>query len=243
MAELLPVHTACSTCPIRHQAVCASCDADELVQLNAFKYYKSYVAGQNIALRGDALDMVASVVTGTAALERVTEDGRVQMVGLMLPSDFIGRPGRTGLKYDVLAVSDVTLCCFKRKPFEAMLECTPHLSERLLDMALDELDAARDWMLLLGRKTAREKITSFLDLILKRTTLKADIEAGGPVHITLPISRESMANFLGLTIETVSRQLTALKTDGLIAIEGKRSVTIPDVGALRSETGDDEDDI
>ena len=243
MAELLPIYTACSTCPIRHRAVCASCDAEELDELNGIKYYKTYSAGQNIALRGDALEMVASIVSGTASLERVTEDGRVQMVGLLLPSDFIGRPGRTGLQYDVMAASDVTLCCFHRKPFEEMLERTPHLSERLLEMAMDELDAARDWMLLLGRKTAREKITSFIDLIVRRSHHPAEAKLDQPMKIELPISREAMANFLGLTIETVSRQITALKRDGLIQIEGKRNVTIPDIFALRAETGDDEEDL
>ncbi|NNE79284.1 MAG: Crp/Fnr family transcriptional regulator [Silicimonas sp.] len=243
MAELLPVFTACSTCPIRHRAVCASCDAEELDALNGIKYYKTYSAGQNIALRGDALDMVASIVAGTASLERVTEDGRVQMVGLLLPSDFIGRPGRSGLQYDVMAASDVTLCCFHRKPFEEMLDNTPHLRERLLEMAMDELDAARDWMLLLGRKTAREKITSFIDLIVRRSYHPAEAKLDQPMKIELPISREAMANFLGLTIETVSRQITALKRDGLIQIEGKRSVTIPDIYDLRAETGDDEEDV
>ena len=240
MSELLPVHTACSTCPIRHSAICSSCDAEELDALNGIKFYKSYSAGQNIALRGDALEVVASVVSGTAALERVTEDGRVQMVGLLLPSDFIGRPGRQGLQYDVVAASDVTLCCFQRKPFEELLVVTPHLRERLLEMALDELDAARDWMLLLGRKSAREKITSFIDLIVKRTVTPAQAVMDGKVKIQLPISREAVANYLGLTIETVSRQLTALKREGLIVFEDKRSLVIPELQVLRAETGDDE---
>jgi len=165
------------------------------------------------------------------------------MVGLLLPSDFIGRPGRPGLQYDVMAASEVTLCCFHRKPFEDMLDKTPHLRERLLEMAMDELDAARDWMLLLGRKTAREKITSFIDLIVRRSHHPSEARLADPMKIELPISRESMANFLGLTIETVSRQLTALKRDGLIRIEGKRSVTIPDIYTLRIETGDDEEDL
>ena len=149
----------CSSCPIRHRAVCARCDDDELVRLNDIKFYKTYSAGQTIAMRGDALDVVASVVAGTATLERVIEDGRTQKVGQLLPSDFIGRPGRATLQYDVTAVSDVTLCCFKRKPFENLLVEIPAVQQRLLEMALDELDAARDWMLLLGRKTARDRKT------------------------------------------------------------------------------------
>ena len=231
----------CSTCPVRKRAVCAQCDDAELERLNKIKFYKTYTAGQSIALRGDALDVVASMVTGTATLERVIEDGRTQMVGLLLPSDFIGRPGRATLQYDVTAVSDVTLCCFKRKPFEALLVEVPHVQERLLQMALDELDAARDWMLLLGRKTAREKIASLLMLIAKRTVNPDGETMGDTSCIELPISRETMSNFLGLTIETVSRQFTGLRKDGVIELDGNRLVRIPDLETLMFESGDDTD--
>ena len=231
----------CSSCPIRHRAVCARCDEDELGRLNEIKFYKSYVAGQTIAMRGDALDVVASVVEGTATLERVIEDGRTQMVGLLLPSDFIGRPGRETLQYDVTAVSDVTLCCFQRKPFETLLMEIPAVQQRLLEMALDELDAERDWMLLLGRKTAREKIASLLMLIAKRTMNQDGKVMGDVSRIELPISRETMANFLGLTIETVSRQFTGLRKDGVIDLDGNRIVRIPDLEGLLFETGDDGD--
>lgn len=232
---------SCSSCPIRHRAVCARCDNDELERLNDIKFYKSYTAGQTIAMRGDALDSVASVVSGTATLERVIEDGRTQMVGLLLPSDFIGRPGRETLQYDVTAVSDVTLCCFQRKPFETLLMEIPAVQQRLLEMALDELDAARDWMLLLGRKTAREKIASLLMLIAKRTMHPDGKVMGDITRIELPISRETMANFLGLTIETVSRQFTGLRKDGVIDLDGNRVVRIPDLEGLLFESGDDGD--
>ena len=235
------VNVACASCPIRHRAVCAKCDDDDLDELNAIKFYKSYSAGQSIGVRGDALDVVASVVNGTATLERAIEDGRTQMVGLLLPSDFIGRPGRSTLQYDVTAVTDVTVCCFHRRPFEELLYRVPHVQERLLEMALDELDAARDWMLLLGRKTAREKITSLLMLIIKRTMNPEGRVMGSASSLELPISREAMANFLGLTIETVSRQFTALRKDGLIELSGNRHVSVPDLAALMTETGDDED--
>lgn len=241
MNKVVPVMENCASCPIRHRAVCARCDDDELEQLNQIKFYKTYAAGQTIAMRGDALDVVASVVAGTATLERAIEDGRTQLVGLLLPSDFIGRPGRDTLQYDVTAVTDVTLCCFQRKPFEALLTRIPHVQERLLEMALDELDAARDWMLLLGRKTAREKIASFLMLIAKRTVHPDGRVLGDLSRIELPISREAMANFLGLTIETVSRQFTGLRKDGVIELDGNRNVRIPDLETLLLESGDDSD--
>ena len=84
----------CDTCPIRHRAVCAHCDTEELEQLDAIKYYRNYAAGQSIMFAGDRMEFVASVVSGTATIEQLAEDGRKQTVGLLLPSDFIGRPGR-----------------------------------------------------------------------------------------------------------------------------------------------------
>ncbi len=230
----------CTACPIRHRAVCAKCEGDELEELNRIKFYKTFCAGQVIAIRGEQLDIVASIVGGTASLTRSINDGRTQMIGLLLPSDFIGRPGREAAPYDITAITDVTLCCFHKRPFERLLLEMPHVGERLLEMSLDELDAARDWMLLLGRKTARERIASLLALILKRANLPMDLQGEG-CQIDLPITREMMANFLGLTIETVSRQLTGLAKDGIIEIEGKRGIHVPDLSALLAETGDDTD--
>jgi CRP/FNR family transcriptional regulator len=233
--------TNCGECPIRHRAVCAKCDADELARLEEIKYYRNYEVGQPIAWAGDDLAFVGSVVRGVASISQTLEDGRTQMVGLLLPSDFIGRPGRGVSLYDVTAISDITLCCFRRKPFEQLLLDTPHVAERLLDMTLDELDAAREWMLILGRKTAREKIASLLTIIARRESVIGMRALTGPIAIDLPLTREAMADYLGLTLETVSRQISALKNDGVISLEGKRRVQVPDFQDLIAETGDDMD--
>ena len=145
------------------------------------------------------------------------------------------------MPYDVTAVSEITLCCFRRKPFEKQLAATPHISERLLEMTLDDLDAAREWMLILGRKTAREKIASLLTIIARREKSMEFAAQGDAVIIDLPLTREAMADYLGLTLETVSRQISALKRDGVIVLEGKRHVTVPDFNRLLDEAGDDSD--
>ncbi|MEL7124823.1 MAG: Crp/Fnr family transcriptional regulator [Pseudomonadota bacterium] len=233
-------HQECSDCPIRHRAVCARCEPDELTRLEEMKFYRSYEAGQTVAWAGDQMDFVASVVSGAATLTQTMEDGRRQMVGLLLPSDFVGRPGRSGASYDVVAVTDLVMCCFRKKPFEQMMVTTPHVAERLLEMTLDELDAAREWMLVLGRKTAREKIASLLAIFARRDAVL------GPVHtrsvqFDLPLTREAMADYLGLTLETVSRQISALKREGIIVLQGKRSILVPDIDVLMEEAGDDSD--
>ena len=98
---------------------------------------------------------------------------------------------------------------------------TPHVGQRLLEMTLDELDAAREWMLLLGRKTAREKIASLLSIIARRDASLNLRRAHGQLAFDLPLTREAMADYLGLTLETVSRQMSALKRDGVIEPGGK----------------------
>lgn len=205
------------------------------------KYYRSYEAGQAVVWAGDRMDFLASLVSGIATLTRTMVDGRTQMVGMLLPSDFVGRPGRDVAPFRVTAATDLVMCCFRRKPFETMMATTPHVAERLLQMTLDELDAAREWMVVLGRKTAREKIASLLLIFVRRTLALGLIKAGGPVSFDLPLTREAMADFLGLTLETVSRQVSALKRDGLIRIVGLRNVTVPDLDRLAEEAGDETD--
>jgi CRP/FNR family transcriptional regulator, anaerobic regulatory protein len=230
----------CGDCPIRHRAVCARCDTDELAALEEIKYYRSYEAGQTVVWSGDQMEFVASVVSGVATLTQTIEDGRRQMVGLLLPADFVGRPGREYAPYDVTATTDLLMCCFRKKPFEQLMDRTPHIGNRLLEMTLDELDAAREWMLILGRKTAREKIASLLSIIAQREAALA-LRSDKKMDFDLPLTREAMADYLGLTLETVSRQMSALKRDGVIILEGKRRIAIPDFDRLMEEAADDAD--
>jgi CRP/FNR family transcriptional regulator len=239
--EALHIGPNCGSCPIRHRAVCARCETDELKALEEIKFYRSFEAGQTLIWSGDRMDFVASVVTGVATLTQVMEDGRTQTVGLLFPSDFVGRPGRDRAPYNVIATTGLLMCCFRKKPFEEMMVRTPHISQRLLEMTLDELDAAREWMLLLGRKTAREKIASFLAIAGRRDAALHGAVRQRELTFDLPLTREAMADYLGLTLETVSRQVSALKRDGIIVLQGKRTIHVPDFDLLLEEAGDDAD--
>ncbi len=238
MSRFSPI-VSCSECPIRHSAVCAECDPDELARLSAIKSYRSFPAGTMLAEAGERLTHFSSILSGCASMSRTLEDGRRQNVGLLLPSDYLGRPGRAESAFDVEAVSDVTVCRFERAAFEALLRDTPHVASRLLTMTLDELDAARDWAVVLGRMTAREKVAAFLVSLVRRQGGVARPGRGSLLH--LPLSREAIADHLGLTIETTSRQITALRKDGLIELLSNREIRIADFGALAMEAGDDGD--
>lgn len=234
-------HVRCSDCQIRRRAVCSYCGPRELEFLDAIKSYRTFRPGEEIVAMGESTDFLGSVVEGCVGLSRIMADGRRQMVGLLFPSDFLGRPMRPEAPFDAVAVTDVRLCIFSRPRFETMLKETPALEQRLLEMTLDELDSAREWMVLLGRKTAREKIASFFAIAARRMAAVQALSLDDEIKVELPLTREDMADYLGLTIETVSRQIGALKKAGLIEMTDARHISIPDYDLLLEAAGDDAD--
>lgn len=231
----------CADCTIRHRAVCTYCGPQDLALLDAIKFYRTYDPGQEIVAAGEETGFLGSVVDGVVALSKTMPDGRRQTVGLMFPSDFVGRPMRPVAPYDAVAVTPVRLCLFARGRFERVLRETPALEKRLLEMTLDELDAARDWMVLLGRKTAQEKIASFLVILGRRAAALENIAPQDGLSFELPLTREAVADYLGLTIETVSRQLTALRKAGVIELTDTRHIRVPNYLALLDASGEDAD--
>ena len=224
---------ACGNCPIRHNAVCSECDADAMVVLERVKSYRVWPAGSRLASAGEPLEHFSSIVTGCATMSRTLEDGRRQTVGLLLPSDYIGRPGRRTSAYDVEAVTDVKLCRFERQTFERLVRDTPQIAARLLTMTLDELDAARDWAVVLGRLTARERVAAFLLSLARRDAASRGLaEPLAGTKLRLPLSREAIGDHLGPTIETTSRQFTRLRKEGVIAPTSTRDVVIPSLARL-----------
>lgn len=188
---------------------------------------------------GDEALVVANVIDGVLKLSTTLGDGREQIVGIVYPSDFIGRPFGQKSHHSVTALTDAKVCVFPRKSFDNFAREHPELEHKLLQRTLTELDRARHWMLLLGRKTASEKIATFLlemaDRLAPRTCdHAADIEN---TAFDLPFGRQQIADILGLTIETVSRQLTAMKQDGVIEIPDRRRIVIADRQALDLLTG------
>ncbi|MDF0544203.1 Crp/Fnr family transcriptional regulator [Sphingobium sp. H39-3-25] len=221
----------CERCAVRTRAICATLDEDDITAMNRIGRRVSVQAGQTVMWEGDDSTVVANVIEGTLKLSTATGDGREQIVGVVYPSDFIGRPfGRT-TPHSVTALTDARLCLFTRGAFDGFAREHPDLEHRLLQRTLDELDRARSWMLLLGRKSAQEKVATFLLDIARR--LAGDPAADGCIRLDLPLSRQQMADVLGLTIETVSRQMTQLARAGIIVLCGRRGVEIHDAGRLQ----------
>jgi CRP/FNR family transcriptional regulator len=226
----------CRACEARHKGICGALDADQLTRLSKVSMRRRTDAGSELVGEEQEVRSYANVLSGVVKLTKSMSDGRQQIVGLQFAPDFLGRPFNSSSTVSAEAASDVTLCAFPRSAIESMIREQPGLEHRLHEQALRELDEAREWMLTLGRKTAGEKVASFLHMIARNI----DPESGdaGRASFDLPLTRADMADFLGLTIETVSRQMTKLRKAGVIGIENNRHITIASMDRLMHVAGD-----
>lgn len=231
----------CEHCPVRHQAVCGAMDEVQIRKLAQISHRKKIPAGQTIISDDAPVDFFANVISGAVKLTKTLPDGRQQIVGLLFAPDFLGRAYSRSNPYTAEAASDTEICTFPNKAFERLVGEYPELQQRLFKHTLDELDAAREWMLLLGRKTAEEKVASFLHMLARRSLMVGcnHHENSGVASFELPLTRADMADFLGLTIETVSRQLTRLKTANVIKLNSNRLILVPDIARLARAAGQD----
>lgn len=230
--------SSCQHCVVRNRAICASLNASELEVLNRIGRRVPVHRGQTLMWEGDDSTLVANVIDGVLKLSTSTADGREQIVGVVYPSDFIGRPFGSTTPHSVTALSDAQVCMFTRSAFDQFARSHPELEHKLLQRTLTELDRARHWMLLLGRKSAGERVATFL-LEMAQRLADASCAAGArpAERFDLPLSRQQMADLLGLTIETVSRQLTRLRQAGIIDLPDRRAVVILDHEAMELEAG------
>lgn len=224
---------SCDQCEVRDRAICADLSPEDREALSQIGRRVTLRAGQTVMWEGDDSMVVANVIEGTLKLSTSLGDGREQIVGVVYASDFIGRPFGTLTPHSVTALTDARLCLFPRRAFDGFARSHGALQHRLLERTLDDLDRTRAWMLLLGRKNAREKVATFLLDMGRR--LPADRDG----TIELPLSRQQVADVLGLTIETVSRQMSEMKRLGVIALPGRRGVRLIDTPALEAMAGGD----
>lgn len=226
----------CNACEARHRGICAALDAAQLVALARISHKQSASEGEELVGEAENVETYSNLLSGVVKLTKTLSDGRQQIVGLRFAPEFLGRPFRGESKLNAEAATSVSLCSFPRAALERLMKEQPGLEHRLLQQTLKELDDAREWMVTLGRKTAAEKVASFLLLIARN--IDPSIAAGAKTaEFELPLTRADIADFLGLTIETVSRQLTRLRTDGVISIENNRNVTVPDLARLAARGG------
>ena len=222
----------CATCNVRHLSICGVLNEEELAALGSITSFVELTGHDPITSEGEPADYLFNVTRGAVELYKLLPDGRRQVTGFLFAGDFLGIALNDSYAYSAEAVGQVSLCRFPRKKLEGLLDRFPKLERRLLNVASNELVQAQDQMLLLGRKTAKEKVCSFLMRISDRAEERGD----DPQTVYVPMSRADIGDYLGLTTETVSRNFTQLKTTGVIRLLEGGMVHIPDLDVLRDLT-------
>lgn len=225
----LPI--VCRSCEARHKGICGALTPDQLLHLSKHTNKTDHMPDSELLASGEESHHYSNVIKGVVKLTKLMADGRQQIVGLQFSPDFLGRPFRKQNDSYAEAANNVHLCSFPRNVLDDMVKQSPQLEHRLHEQALKQLDEARDLMLTLGRKTANEKVATFLHMIAIHNDPELELE-DQQIEFELPLKRADIADFLGLTIETVSRQMTKLRKAGIIDIKNNRTILVHRLEAL-----------
>src|SRR5262245_25125855 len=204
----------CSACTVRSLSICGALDQTDLAEFERIARHVHLAPNEALFTAGQLAHSVHNVTAGVARLYKLLPDGRRQVVGFALPGDFLGMAATGRSSYSADAVDSLTVCRFSREAFAHFIEQRPYFLLRINEFAARELMLAQDQMLLLGRRTAEEKVASFLVGWRKRLAHIGDERQ----TIALPMSRQDIADYLGLTIETVSRTLTRFEREKMLII-------------------------
>ncbi|MBP2238913.1 CRP/FNR family nitrogen fixation transcriptional regulator [Sinorhizobium kostiense] len=194
-------------------------DHVERTQISGPYLVAPYNAGREIYAEGDLIDKCYQVSTGAVSVYRLLPDGRRQVVSFHLPGEMFGFEAGSNHSFFAEAITETKLAVFGRR----------HMQERsreLLALALTGMARAQQHLLVIGRQCAVERVAAFLIDLCERQ--------GGGRRLRLPMSRQDIADYLGLTTETVSRVVTKLKGRSVIALRDARTIDIVKPDALRA---------
>ena len=206
-------------------SICSSLETNELESLDALSTHVTFEPKDTLFTQDQDADCVYNLTEGVVRLYKLLPDGRRQIVGFALPGDFLGLAMAQRYGFSADAVDHVKACRFVRGEFANFLDEKPHLLRRLHEVTSHELSIAQDQMMLLGRRTADEKVATFLINWRNRWARLT----GRSVTIPLPMSRQDIADYLGLTIETVSRTFSRFGKEKTILVvpDGVRMLDLP----------------
>src|SRR5712664_1468225 len=205
-----PNGQACIDCAVRPLSICAALDSAELRELDHLGRHVHFGPRETVFAQEQMTTSFYNLLEGVMRLYKLLPDGRRQIVGFALPGDFLGMTTSARHSFSADAIGAVAVCRFSRTSFAQFIADKPHLLRRMNELAVRELSQAQDHMVLLGRRSAEEKVIGWRDRLA---------QLGSPSKtVALPMSRQDIADFLGLTIETVSRTFTKLERDRVIEI-------------------------
>ena len=178
----------------------------------------SYAREEEVYGEGEEAEFVYKVIRGAVRTHKVLSDGRRQITGFHLPGDLFGFEQGENHRHTAEALTDTKVLIFKRRQVERAATGSAEVACQLWGMATNDLRHAQDHMLLLGRRSALERVAAFL--------LDVDLRLGGTGTFDLPMTRRDIADYLGLTIETVSRTISQLEAEGALLRTGGRKVSL-----------------
>jgi CRP/FNR family transcriptional regulator len=219
----------CARCGLRSVFVCSALQKADFVNFALNKSDIAIKAGVSLFGPGEKISKVFNLTEGVLKLSQTFEDGRNQIIAFAFPGDFLGFGLEDHWDHGAEALTPAHLCGFDRDHFQELLKSKPVFKAAFADVLVREISSSRAQLLRLGRKTAVERVASFL-LALSE---KAPLLGATPEQFFLPMSREDISDFLCLSTETVSRALSRLRRDGMIKTGKGRRVDILDFAALR----------
>lgn len=203
----------CALCDVRKKSICADLSTDEMKEVSQTMAHLPVKEGQTVIKEGEGSEYLFVVVSGSFRIVRMLEDGRRQIVGFAFPGDYLGMGEAVDNDYSVEALEPSLVCRFSQKYLDEMSERHPSIKDRLIAKGRTELHKAQDHIVILGKQNAEERVMTFLRMLSR--------QLGGD-EIYLSMSRQDMADYLGLRLETLSRTLTKLRKSGEITkIEGR----------------------
>lgn len=220
---------SCATCEVRDRAACAALRPDQRADLARLGHRRQIARGEIVFAAGAPVELAATLTRGLLKVVSTDDDGVEHIVSLIHPAGFAGELFRPEASYDVVAATDCDLCVFPRDRYEGALEQFPELGQAMLRRSADDLAETRALLASVTRRTAMERVAAFL-LAMGRAA--NDTECHPARRFDLILTRGEMASLLGLTIETVSRQLSALERQGLIRRSGRRMIELIDPARL-----------
>lgn len=224
----------CAACPVRESAACAALTPQEKDELGRLGRAHTFARGETIFAAGEDLDACATLTSGLLKISQIDGEGNESILSLVHPSGFVGEMFAPVAHHDVVALTESRLCLFPRHDYELAIARYPALAQALLRRSASDLYEARARIGLGSRRSAVAKVASLL-VALSRAASHSPCHAAQ--SFSLPLTRGEMASLLGLTIETVSRQLGRLEREGTIARDGARGIRLTDPARLEALAG------
>jgi CRP/FNR family transcriptional regulator len=223
---------ACMTCPARKSDICGNMSDDDIRTISNNSSRIRLKAGETLVWDGDEARHAYVVTSGTLRSSKANDDGRRQILSFMFIGQFIGIPSDHVHHYSVEALTDAEVCRFERRKLEDILLRYPAVDQGYRRGTARQLESAHEHAFALGRRTAMERVAAFLYELSRSGCPKT-----APRTLKLPMTRSDIADFLGLTLETVSRAFSRLKSVGVIGLPSAQEVEIKDEERLKALAG------